>query len=63
MVAERRQVERRSSDGVRPSTRSASASPTAAECLKPWPEQADEIVSPAQPGGVSITKFPSVETV
>ena len=36
--------------GVRPSSRSASASPSAAECLKPWPEQAETKVIASDSG-------------
>ena len=35
------------------------ASPIAAECLKPWPEQAETTVTPSTVGWRSTTKRPS----
>ncbi len=46
----------RSTSGDWPAIHCATASPTAAECLKPWPEQAETIITFSWAGWRSITK-------
>src|SRR5207244_3324598 len=53
----------RSTGGVRPSSVSATASPIAVACLKPWPEQAETTVTPSNVGCRSTTKRPSGKAV
>ena len=45
------------SAALRPSSASvAIASPMAAECLKPWPEQGEATITLSCPGNLSMTK-------